>query len=81
LNEVEEKEHEELAGGKTSKGKLAAEDKGSKKNKLMIASDSLPSPAAIRVIPKYDDILKKAEKAAAAQENKGKRTVSQITGV
>ena len=61
------------------KNKSAPKEKGAKKNKLMLAADSLPSPAAVRVVPKYDELLKKAEKLDAAKENKGKRiAVSRI---
>jgi len=58
---------EEAGKPKGAKGKLAL---GGKK-KLMVATDSLPSPAARRIIPKIDDeMLKKEEKLILA---KGKR--------
>uniref|UniRef100_A0A2S2Q8Z8 DNA topoisomerase 2 n=1 Tax=Sipha flava TaxID=143950 RepID=A0A2S2Q8Z8_9HEMI len=73
LEEVEEKERlDELGdeGGKTKgakSGKLAI----SNKKKINLVSDSLPSPAARRIIPKIDaEMVKKEEKLIAA---KGKR--------
>lgn len=67
LDEVEEKERlDELGepGKKGAKGKLAL----GKKNP-QLAADSLPSPAAQRVIPKIDaEMLKKEEKLAISKE-------------
>lgn len=79
MDEVEEKERlDELgddAGKSKAKGKLAI---GSKKKPLM-AADSLPSPAARRIVPRIDaEMLKKEEKLLAAKENKGKRAEKKV---
>lgn len=76
---MEEKERlDELgddSGKSKAKGKLAI---GNKKKTIM-ASDSLPSPAARRVVPKIDaEMLKKEEKLLAAKENKGKRAEKKV---
>lgn len=60
---------------KVKSGKLAL---GNKK-KINVAEDSLPSPAARRIIPKIDaEMLKKEEKILAAKENKGKRAEKKV---
>lgn len=77
LNEVEEKEREAETSTKPIKGLKLGKEKGiAKKKQLQLTTASLPSPHAIRIVPKYDDILKKAERADAAKENKGKRTAA-----
>lgn len=73
MDEVEAKEREDEAGMKSTKGsKFSKEKGGPKKKQLQLTTASLPSPHAIRVLPKYDEMLKKAEKLDAAKENKGK---------
>lgn len=80
MDEVEEKERLDELGddsgkSKGAKGKLAV----SGKKKTQMAADSLPSPAAKRVIPKIDaEMLKKEEKLIAAKENKGKRAEKKV---
>lgn len=80
---MEQRERDIEAG--VVKVKSKSKDKGSKekgKKKLAMASDNLPSAHAIRVTPKYDEILKKVEKLDSAKENKGKRlavSASEIT--
>lgn len=77
MDEVEEKERQdELGDDKPKKGvKLAV---GGKK-KTQLVADSLPSPAAQRVVPRIDDeMLKKEEKLIAAKENKGKRAEKKV---
>lgn len=80
MDEVEEKERLDELGddagkAKGGKGKLAL---GGKK-KTQLAADSLPSPAARRIIPKIDaEMLKKEEKLLAAKENKGKRAEKKV---
>jgi len=81
LDEVEEKERLDELGDESGKSKGAA--KGGKlalgKKKPLLAADSLPSPAARRVIPKIDaEMLKKEEKLIAAKENKGKRAEKKV---
>lgn len=73
MDEVEEKERRDELGDESGKtkgakgGKLAI----SNKKKTNLASDSLPSPAARRIIPIIDaEMVKKEEKLIAA---KGKR--------
>lgn len=79
MDEVEEKERLDELGdeGKTKAvkgGKLALG-----KKKINLATDSLPSPAARRIIPKIDaEMLKKEEKIIAAKENKGKRAEKKV---
>lgn len=64
--------------GKTKGIKGAKLVLGNKK-KANIATDSLPSPVARRIIPKIDDeMLKKEEKIIAAKENKGKRAEKKV---
>jgi len=80
LDEVEEKERLDELGDESGKSKAA---KGGKlalgKKKPLMAADSLPSPAARRVIPKIDaEMLKKEEKLIAAKENKGKRAEKKV---
>lgn len=78
MDEIEEKERLDELGDekpKVVKGKLAV---GGKK-KTQLAADSLPSPAAQRVVPKIDaEMLKKEEKLIAAKENKGKRAEKKV---
>ncbi len=74
MDELEQQERDEDAGLKKKGGKMGKEkEKLPKKKQLTLATDSLPSPHAIRVIPKYDELMKKVEKAEAA---KGKRTAA-----
>lgn len=72
MEEIEQEEKEAALYQKPVKGAKGGKDA---RKKVMVASDSLPSPHAIRVIPKIDELLKKAEKLDQARENKGKRTV------
>lgn len=81
MNEVEEKEKldelgEEAGKTKGSKGvKLAIGGK----RKPQLAADSMPSPAARRIIPVIDqEMLKKEEKIIAAKESKGKRAEKKV---
>lgn len=81
MDEVEEKERLEELGEDSKKqkgskvGKLAI---GGKK-RLQPATDSMPSPAARRIVPVIDgEMLKKEEKIIAAKENKGKRLVKKV---
>lgn len=82
MNEVEEKERLDELGDESGKAKSAKGGKlalGGKKKNLMVAADSLPSPAARRIIPKIDaEMLKKEEKLIAAKENKGKRAEKKV---
>jgi len=79
LDEVEEKERLEELGDEFGKSKGAKSKALSGKKKTQLAADSLPSPAAKRVIPKIDEeMLKKEEKLIAAKENKGKRTIKKV---
>ncbi|XP_050431493.1 DNA topoisomerase 2 isoform X2 [Adelges cooleyi] len=82
LDEVEEKERqEELGDGKTTKAGPKSKLALGGKKKLQLASDSLPSPAARRIIPRIDEeMLKKEEKLIAAKENKGKRAEKKKKG-
>lgn len=75
MDDVEQRERDIAAGvvKVKSKAKVQAKDKGGKNKKLGLASDNLPSKDAIRIEPKYDDIMKKVEKLNTAKENKGKR--------
>lgn len=73
MDAVEQREKDIAAGVVKVKTKAKDKDKSSKKKKLGLASDNLPSKDAIRIEPKYDDILKKVEKLNTAKENKGKR--------
>jgi DNA topoisomerase-2 len=76
LDEVEEKERLEELGDEFGKSKGSKSKALSGKKKTQLAADSLPSPAAKRVIPKIDEeMVKKEEKLIAAKENKGKRTI------
>lgn len=84
MDEVEEKERidelgDEAGKSKSAKGKPVGGKLALGKKKLQVAADSLPSPAARRVIPKIDaEMLKKEEKLIAAKENKGKRAVKKV---
>lgn len=72
LDEVEreERESEEAANKKSSAG--------TKKVKKL-KNETMPSPFGERVVPCIDpELKKKAEKAAAAKENKGKRVKKEI---
>ncbi|XP_050533091.1 DNA topoisomerase 2 isoform X2 [Daktulosphaira vitifoliae] len=82
LEEVEEKERQEEAGeGKFKTGPKSSKLPAVGKKKLLLAADSLPSPAARRIIPKIDaEMLKKEEKLIAAKENKGKRAEKKKKG-
>lgn len=58
-------------------GKKGAKVKGLAGKKLMLASETLPSPKGRRIEPVIDaELKKKIEKAVAAKENKGKGKVS-----
>lgn len=78
---MEEKERLDELGDESGKTKGAKASKlalGGKK-KALVAADSLPSPAARRIIPKIDDeMIKKEEKLIAAKENKGKRAEKKV---
>ncbi|XP_064095039.1 DNA topoisomerase 2-alpha-like isoform X2 [Macrobrachium nipponense] len=67
VEEQERLEEQQSAGGKVASGK----GKGSKKTAKV---ETMPSPFGERVVPRIDAELKrKAEKAAAAKENRGKK--------
>jgi hypothetical protein len=68
LDEVERKEKEE-ENSNITKIKSKLKEKGSKKrNPLSSLDDTMPSAAGRRVEPKYEELLIKAEKAAAPKK-------------
>ncbi|XP_068236454.1 DNA topoisomerase 2-alpha isoform X2 [Palaemon carinicauda] len=70
LDELEEKERQDEQQGNDGGKKASGKGRGPKKMKV----ETMPSPFGERVIPRIDAELKrKAEKAAQAKENKGKR--------
>lgn len=76
LDSIEEQERQDdaqsMAGKKVTKGKT------SKKAKV----ETMPSPFGERVIPRIDaDLKRKAEKAAALKENKGKKVKREVVDV
>uniref|UniRef100_A0A8D8TSL7 DNA topoisomerase 2 n=1 Tax=Cacopsylla melanoneura TaxID=428564 RepID=A0A8D8TSL7_9HEMI len=68
LDEVERKERED-ENSNISKIKTKLKEKGSKKrNPLSSLDDTMPSSAGRRVQPKYEELIAKAEKAAAPKK-------------
>ena len=77
LNEVEEKER--LEEMEQVSATVAKKGKGVTGKRKILHEEAMPSPKAQRIAPKIDPELKrKAEKAAALKENKGKKVKKEV---
>jgi hypothetical protein len=82
LDETERLEREEVSqSGKKNKKAVAAQGKGGAKGgrvaRAMVA-EYAPSPRGERIAPRIDEMIKKAEAADKAKENKGKGRTKKV---